>query len=377
MSSKKNINRTSYGPVVGALVAAAAGQWCFRVAMAEWAAFGGTAAGLRAATGWMDREAAHWCRLAEAEERDEAALGALRRCTAANPSWGMAWTSQGMLEDAMGRNGEGALLEGARRNRRYGAYRAASDHYFGRGEWGKFEEWAWGAMEMGTRAERIELLEMLLGTPGGAQRDLVRAAKGSPSTLAAVLELAMGRGWDDTAHTCAKLLTAVEWAGIRGQFEEWILGRGRGDLLGGEGRIQNETFVPWPGGKGWDWRIVGGEGVETGPGEAGGVRIVLTGQQAESVPILWAYVDLRGERTLETTASAGGLEGDSGLRWRLEDVKTGRVVWEGAEDLRGSQTVKIETKQWAGTGRLVFGYRRKKGTIRSKGEIVLKRVWLR
>jgi hypothetical protein len=112
------------------------------------------------------------------------------------------------------------------------------------------------------------------------------------------------------------------------------------------------------------------------PEEGGGLRIVLSGQQRETATVMWAYVDVGGDESLVVAAQAEGISGDSGLRWRLEEAKGRRVMWQGEEDLRGSQRMRLETKGWKGTARLVLEYRRKRGTVRSAGEVVVKRVWM-
>lgn len=365
-------------PAVAAFVAAAAGYLCFPVVMGEWLSWGGGAENLRRAVAWVDRDGAHWCRLAEAEETDEAAKRAFTRCTEAHPAWGMAWTSLGLLTDAMGGDGERALREGAKWNRRYGAYRALADHYFARGRWQEFESWAREGLLTGSETGRMELLEMLLATPGGEDRDLLAEAKGEPVVVKAVLELAMGRGWEGVAKRSVAQLPGEAWRGARERWEEWLLGRGQGAELEGRGRIWNERFTPWPTGKGRDWRMGGGPGVEVVPEfDREGMRVSLSGQQAEEATVAWTYVDLEGGEMLETWAERRGGGGDSGLRWRLEEVKTGRTVWEAREALGGLVRERMVSSGWAGgTARLILGYRRKRGTVRWSGEVVVRRVWL-
>jgi len=139
-------------------------------------------------------------------------------------------------------------------------------------------------------------------------------------------------------------------------------------------------------GIGFDWRVsaVGGVFIRYGDGSSSPLRFNFSGKQPESCELLteWAPVEPARRYQFVVRYSTDGVNDDTGIKWRVMDVKTGADLLLGAGHVIASdrkeraETYKFLTPAQARLIKLVLAYDRALGTVRIEGSLSLRNVAL-
>ena len=135
----------------------------------------------------------------------------------------------------------------------------------------------------------------------------------------------------------------------------------------------------------FDWRLAELPGILTRRGGSPPMlRISFAGKQPETCEILSEFVPLAPARKyrLSVRYETNEIEGDTGLSWRVLDVRDGGDLLEGTGQLKGRERTEGE-EEFAFTtpaktqlARLALRYQRALGTVRITGSISLRHVRL-
>src|SRR5579863_2191479 len=135
----------------------------------------------------------------------------------------------------------------------------------------------------------------------------------------------------------------------------------------------------------FDWRLAAPPGILARRGGSSPMlRLSFSGKQPETCEILSEFVPLAPARKyrLSILYATNGLEGDTGLSWRVLDVLDGANLLKGTGQLTGKERVEGE-EQFSFTtpaetqlARLVLMYQRALGTVRITGSVSLRNVKL-
>jgi hypothetical protein len=134
---------------------------------------------------------------------------------------------------------------------------------------------------------------------------------------------------------------------------------------------------------GFDWRMPAVEGVSASSGgTAPFLRLTFSGKQPENCEVLSQWLPLAATRKyrLGIRYETAGLEGETGIGWRVLDGRDGTNLLAETGGLRPSEgtesTIQFSTGLRTETARLVLGYTRALGTVRISGSVSLHRVSL-
>ena len=136
---------------------------------------------------------------------------------------------------------------------------------------------------------------------------------------------------------------------------------------------------------GFDWRVppVAGVFVQNG-GASFGLRFDFSGKQPESCELLAEFVPVEALQPYQFVVryATDGLEGDTGIKWRVMDVRTGADLLLGAGHVVASarketaEPYKFSTPAEARLVKIVLAYERALGTVRIEGSLSLRNVAL-
>ena len=137
--------------------------------------------------------------------------------------------------------------------------------------------------------------------------------------------------------------------------------------------------------RGFDWRLsaVDGVFVQSGGGSVG-LRFDFSGKQPESCELLAEFVPVEPLRPYQLVVryATDGLDGDTGIKWRVMDVRTGADLLLGAGHVVASarketaEPYKFSTPAEARLVKIVLAYERALGTVRIEGSLSLRNVAL-
>jgi hypothetical protein len=136
---------------------------------------------------------------------------------------------------------------------------------------------------------------------------------------------------------------------------------------------------------GFDWRVSPVDGVFVQYGGASfGLRFDFSGKQPESCELLAEFVPVEPLQPYQFVVryATDGLDGDTGIKWRVMDVTTGADLLRGAGRVITSarqekaQPYKFSTPAEGRLLKLVLAYERAPGTVRIEGSLSLGNVAL-
>jgi len=335
------------------------------------------------------------------DENPPRALAALRQAVELNPYDGRAWVEFGLrLEETRDfTHAEQTLLKAADVDKTYLPRWTLLNYYFRRNDTERFWYWAKAAVPMiygdplplfhlcgrveedGQLIERLKIekpqiqagyLFYLLdsGRPdlaGAASRRLVAANRAAdvPLLLDACDRLIDAKRTDDAQAI---------WDGLSRAGRLPFPAR-----AGTESILTNGDFAISPTGHGFDWRLPDLEGISAAREEdLAGLRLTFSGMQAELAEPLVEFVPVEEGAVYELRYAyrTGDLAAESGLAWRVADLSGGMIA-EG-EELSSDDPVNGRMRFTVPKGcrmvRLSLEYRRRTGTTRIAGYVVLRDV---
>jgi hypothetical protein len=157
-----------------------------------------------------------------------------------------------------------------------------------------------------------------------------------------------------------------------------------GSARGGRGRLlYNGDFAASPTGHGFDWRLPAIEGISAGREENPvGLRLAFSGAQPEDAEPLvqLAPVDENAAYVLSFGYRTSGIATGTGLYWRVGDANRGDIIVSGeslASDDPTGDRIAFVAPPGCHLVRVALAYRRRPGTTRISGFVVLRDVELR
>jgi hypothetical protein len=340
-----------------------------------------------------ERHVAWLAELAENAGEDPGPL--LQRASALNPLDARVWIRRGLNAELQGdnRTAERMLLQAARVSRLFEPRWTLVNFYFRRGDESRF--WAWVApsfaMSYGDRSALFDLCWRMRPDPAAILHAMPPGA-GLRLQFAAFL-VAHDRA--DAAADVAERISGTE----DGSERDALIGLCDRMLRGGhvaaalrvwnglcsrklvpfapldaEHAIANGSFVRFPSGQGFDWRVRITPAVQPVLLDSPrALRISLTGDEPENCTLLAQTVALDPEKdyTLRFTYRTSGIAAPAGLHFRVLDRVTPDLA---STDWRG---VQLDFPS-AGhrTAILTLEYRRAPGSVRAEGWIALRQVAL-
>ncbi len=161
------------------------------------------------------------------------------------------------------------------------------------------------------------------------------------------------------------------------QYPALAVAQGRG--------LTNDTFARPFLGRGFDWRLnlIDGIFVQNGDGSRG-MRFEFSGKQPESCYLLTEWVPVEPTRAYQLAVryQTSGLEGETGLKWRVLDGTTGDDLMPKSGWMTGDERQEMETRYEFFTRektrlvKLALSYQRLPGTVRIEGSLALVRATL-
>jgi tetratricopeptide (TPR) repeat protein len=150
-----------------------------------------------------------------------------------------------------------------------------------------------------------------------------------------------------------------------------------------EAPLMNGAFSAPLLGQGFDWWLVGTEGVQSLAGSpAGTAKITLSGRQPESAWLLHQFVYLPAGRRYRLTSSSmsRGLATGSGVRWRLFSLEPARPLETSCPELASDEwrpnACDTPAMDGPAVARLVLVAERQPGRMRAEGELWIRDVQL-
>jgi len=137
--------------------------------------------------------------------------------------------------------------------------------------------------------------------------------------------------------------------------------------------------------RGFDWRAPAVDGVFAQHGGAfRGLRFDFSGKQPESCELLAEFVPVGPAQPYQLVVryATDGLDGDTGIKWRVMDVRTGADLLLGAGHViasarqEKSEPYKFFTPAETHLVKLVLAYERALGTVRIEGSLSLRNAAL-
>jgi tetratricopeptide (TPR) repeat protein len=387
--------------LIGCAVSSA---WSVRLACADYWFRRQTVPGTEKALTFTPGQAEYYARLAflEPGQNKTAAMEALQRAVALNPSDAPSWIELGLRYEAAGSPplAEKCLLRAAVEDRQYFPRWTLANYYCRANEVDRF--WFWAKQAAGMVHDDPAPLFRLCGrvAEDGALIDRLNISRGD--LRAAYLEYLLHQGRLDligpasrhllhaTGHsdvplllrTCDRLLesknvvSALEiWNGLA---ERHRIPFGRLQVATGE-VLTNGDFRSSPVSQGFDWRLPPTNGVGASADESGGLRLSFSGSQSEDCEPLVQFVPVQENTDYELKSEyrTEGIAAVSGLDWRITDQNAGRTLAD-AHALSGeSGRIAFATPAGCHIARVALAYRRVPGTTRIEGSIILRRVELK
>lgn len=382
----------------------AASWWVLRLAHADFEFRRGTEEGARRAAALVPGDARY--RAGRTDWGSPERLRDLETAVRLNPYYAEAWIELGLMAEARGAfpEAERYLLEAARVDRGFGPRWTLANYYFRRQAPGKFWEWARRALEMNP-SDPTPLYRLCWLLEPDGEKILARAVPPTGEQLARYVRFLMReRRLTEAARAASRLLDSgsrapsnllvdlceqlVTGGEVEAAVRLWnrlvdqgLTSHRRLDPERGPWLANPDLAAP-PLERAFDWKIPPVDGVLAGQDPGGGLRIRLSGRQAESCELLAAYAPVRpgGCYRLEYRYATAGLPRESGLRWRIADpfprkeiAAAPSYLWREQE---GADAFAWCVPQSTRLIKLALRYDRAPGTTPAEGRLTLRRVWL-
>ncbi len=380
--------------------------WSIRLACADYWFRRQTVQGTEKALTFTPGQADYYSRLAllEPDQHGQAAIEALQRAVALNPSDAGSWIELGLRYEERGSRplAEQCLLRAAEEDRQYFPRWTLTNYYFRANHFDRFWFWAKQASQMvhgdpsplfrlcgrvvedGALVDRLDirradvrasylqylLSENRLDLIGPASRSLLHGTRASDVPL--------------LLTTCDRLLESKNvvgalllWNGMTVDHRIPFEG-----LQVAEGKVlTNGDFRLTPLSQGFDWRLPAINGISASADERGGLRLTFLGNQPESCEPLIQFVPLQEnvDYELKFEYRTDGIAARSGLEWRITDQNGGGILVDApclSSDNGTSGKVSFTAPAGCHLGRVALMYRRVPGMTRIEGFLVLRRVEL-
>ena len=382
---------------------AVAGAWSLRLARADYWFGQETVASTAKALEFTPDQSEYLVRLAllVGDQDPARALAALRQAVKLNPNDGRAWVEQGLrLEEAGDLVGaESALLTAADIDETYLPRWTLLNYYFRRNNADRFWYWAKAAVPM-IYGDPVPLFH-LCGRVEEDGRLIGRLDIRQPEIQSAYVFYLLDSGHADLAGSASRdvlagkrkedvplLLEACDRLIDAGRIEDseaiW-------DGLAHSGRLTlppriepapiltDGDFAVSPVGHGYDWRLPELEGISASREDgAAGLRLTFSGMQAEAAEPLLQFVRVEEDAAYQLRYSYrnSDIGAESGLAWCVTGMNGERIAE--SRELTPGETadgiMPFVTPPGCRVVRLSLEYRRRPGTTRIAGYLVLRGV---
>lgn len=376
--------------------------WTVRLAYASLVSRSRAPGAIQRATQLDPWNASYFAELAARSDRTTGAE-ALRRATELDPLNSAYWIRRGVSAEFAGdpKAAERFYLQASRVSRLFGPRIMLANFYFRQGEPEDFWKWAHAAFAM-SYGDLEGAFVLCWQVAPDAQVILDRALPGNVEVLAQFLGFVIRHaGLEAARPVVAKLLGK---AGRNSQgallnycdgllaakrpeeaYEVWQ-GLGRRGLTaaagggGSQNLLYNAGLAATPLACGFDWRVVSTPEVSAAAsGKPGEIGITFSGNQAEEGEVLSQVVALRGGASYRFSLAEHTVgSSDPGLTWSVEDADTGRELASlaiAATEDWVSREVQFQAAQDSFV-RVVLKYRRKAGTVRYEGQVLMRELQL-
>ncbi|MDQ6758236.1 MAG: hypothetical protein M3Z32_00040 [Acidobacteriota bacterium] len=399
--------------IIVLLSSSVASFWIFRVARAADLSAADSLADRRTATILVPTDARNWQKLAVLQQqRGVPSSDAFLKATQLSPLSAEAWIGLGLEQEMNGdfHSAEAALLHAAGISREYVPRWTLLNFYFRRNDPEHFWPWARRALELGY-TDMQPIFRMAWALTSDANHINREMVPDRPVALGQYLVWLTNTGKTDEAEKVASRLLpragqdeapALEfycntqlarghvaaakaaWAGMLSRHLVPDAEESPGTAATRNAwttTLTNGLFTHDPSNTGLDWRKATPNGIFFRP-TFPGLRINLSGKQPEACELLSQYVLLEKDRKYDLSYEyeTSGIPPDSGLSWRVFDLKTGLELTKNVHHLSrekmGSETIRFLTPSEAEGGRLVLMYQRALGTTRISGWLQLQQVAL-
>jgi tetratricopeptide (TPR) repeat protein len=387
--------------LTAAAVALTALYWTARVALSDWVYLEWNAQAIRRAVRLAPGNAEYYSGWAEIEP--DRAVTALEMAVALNPANSLLRIELGQAAEEKGdyRKAEASLLRAVEMNHNFAPRWVLSDFYFHRRDAERF----WPAVKaaLATSYDDISVLfRNCWALSSDPQTILEKAIPDRPAVLTQYLVYLLGERRIEAAEPVAARVLAKpdkDAAGALLTYCDQLLEAGRdGPAVAVWNGLSRQGLIPYPAasveagkltngefgrpsvGECFDWRFSSPDGVDLGRvGKPAVVYIGLSGNQAQSLDLLSQYVPLLPDRDYELSVKyrATGMQEESGLMCRLVPPGGGDLLQEtgllpGGDQVERDLVFRFRTRANTTLARLVLGYRRMQGTVRSEGSVMLR-----
>lgn len=387
--------------LTAAAVALTALYWTARVALSDWVFLEWNAQAIRRAVRLAPGNAEYYSGWAEIEPGR--AVTALETAVALNPASSLLRVELGQAAEAKGDypKAEASLLRAVAMNNNFAPRWVLSDFYFHRRDAKRF----WPAVKaaLATSYDDVSpLFHNCWELSSDPQTILENAIPDRPAVLIQYLVYLLGERRMEAAEPVAARVLAKpdqDAAGALLAYCDQILEAGRGEpAVAVWNGLSKQGLIPYPAvsveagkltngefgmpsvGACLDWRFSSPDGVEIGRvGKPPVVYIGLSGNQAQSLDLLSQYVPLLPERDYELSVRyrATGMQEESGLMCRLVPPGGGDLLGEtgllpGGDQVEKDIVFRFRTGGNTTLARLMLGYRRIPGTVRTEGSVMLR-----
>jgi tetratricopeptide (TPR) repeat protein len=337
------------------------------------------------------------------DEDSAAAVAALQRAVALNPADGRAWIELGLRLEASGdlAGAEPALLRAADEDKTYLPRWTLMNYYFRRNDPDGFWNWAKAAVPMiyGDPLPIFHLCGRV--TEDGALIDRLEIRK--PEIQAGYLFYLLDIARADLAGPASRcllaghreadvplLLEACDRLIEARRVDDAVAishGLGQSNGLpfrssgkGAQSLLTNGDFAVSPTGHGFDWRLPALQGISASREESpAGLRLTFSGTEAEIAEPLVRFVPVSPNTAYELkyVTQTVNIAANSGLSWQIggADASSNREVGEdrAADEWTGGRLTFV-TSPGCRMVRLSLVYRRRAGSTRIRGYLVLRNV---
>ena len=387
--------------LAAAATALTALYWTARVALSDWVFLEWNAQAIRRAVRLAPGNAEYYSGWAEIEP--DRAVTALEMAVALNPASSVLRIELGRAAEEKGdyRKAEASLLRAVEMNNNFAPRWVLSDFYFHRRDAEKF----WPAVKAALATSYYDVSPLFHNCwelSSDPRTILEKAIPDRPAVLRQYLVYLLGERRMEAAEPVAARVLAKpdkDAAGVLLTYCDQLLDAGRdGPAVAVWNGLSKQGLIPYPTlsadagkltngefgrpsvGGCFDWRFSSPDGVELGRvGKPPVVYIGLSGNQAQSLDLLSQYVPLLPDRDYELSVRyrATGMQEESGLMCRLVPPGGGDLLREtgllpGGDQVERDRVFRFRTRANTTLARLVLGYRRIEGTVRSEGSVMLR-----